>query len=422
MTTPHIIDQKIAKAKKASSSLLDLSAKQRTTVLKDLATHLKKNERVILQANEKDIKNAHAHDVNESFIERLALDHKKILGMHNATKHVAIAPDVLYELLEKSTQPSGITIQKKRYPLGVISIVYESRPNVTVDAFAMAFKSGNAVILKGGKEIYHTNKAIVTIIRSILKKHSINSHIIQDLSAIPREHMLHILSDERIDCLIPRGGKGLIDFVKKHATIPIIITGASVVHTYVDNEADIDLAVNVILNAKTRRVSICNALDTVLLHRDIYKDFLSRFISALHDIELNIHADTPTHTYLTKLSYPHLTRATAEDFDTEFLDMILAIKTVNSLDDAIAHIHKHSLGHSEAIITQNTKHVQKFFQQIDAACLYHNTSTQFSDGGEFGMGGEIGISTQKLHARGPFAYKELTTYKYLITSRGSIRA
>lgn len=417
----HTIDHAITTAKNASRTLLTLTKRDRTQILLHIMHALHDHITQIIAANKKDQKIARAQKLPESFIERLSLDAQKIHTISLSVKTVAYAPDTLMMIMHTDKRPSGITIAKQSVPLGLIAMIYESRPNVTIDAFVMAFKSGNAIILKGGKEIQNTNRLLIKIIRTVLKDHDISPHIIQDISGIGRTASNKLLCDQRIDCLIPRGGKKLIDHVRKNATVPVIITGASVVHTYIDEHADLDLAVRIVTNAKTRRVSICNALDVILVHQKILTEFLSLLAPLMKERNVVLRADKKSYAILQKFGYRKLRKATKYDFDTEFLDLVLAIKTVSSCEKAIAHVQEHSLGHSEAIITTQRENAEKFFREIDAACLYLNTSTQFSDGGEFGMGGEIGISTQKLHARGPFAYESLTTYKYLVKSNGEVR-
>lgn len=415
------LEKTIKQTKTASTKLLDLTAKQRSAVLLALAKSLLYHTGTIIRANQKDLAAAKRANKAESFIERLSLDKSKITAMADSLKQIAVQPDKLFKTIKQTKRPSGLKIKKVIYPLGLIAMIYESRPNVTIDAFALSFKSGNAVILKGGKEIANTNKILVGLIKHSLAKFKINQNIISDLSAISREDTLALIQNEQIDCLIPRGGQGLIEFVKTNAKIPLIITGASVVHTYVDESADLDMAKKIILNAKTRRVSICNALDVILLHKNIYQNILNLIAPGLAEKNVEIRADKKSFAILKKLNYHNLKLAADKDFDTEFLDYILAVKVVDGFSDALKHIQAHSLGHSEAIVTRNKKQAHEFFKKIDAACLYLNTSTQFSDGGEFGLGGEIGISTQKLHARGPFAHEELTTYKYLTESNGTVR-
>jgi glutamate-5-semialdehyde dehydrogenase len=411
----------IAKTKEASMDLLELSSFQRKKILLTLADQIEKNAQEILAENQKDILVARKNYLSETFIERLTLNKARIAEMARATRIIAKDKDYLFKTISRIKRPSGIEIKKIIFPLGFIAIIYESRPNVTVDAFSLCFKSGNAVILKGGKEIENTNKFLIGLIKKVLKENNLNPSAVNNLGGIKKEQTLEILHSRCIDCAIPRGGKNLIEFVSKNAQVPVIITGASVVHTYVDKSADLELAKKVILNAKGRRVSICNALDVVLLHESILSKFLVLAAKELAEKNIELRVDNNAYKILRSLNYPNLKKAIFVDFDTEFLDYILAIKTVKNFDETVGHIQNHSLGHSEAIITKNKKQVAEFYKKIDAACLYHNTSTQFGDGGEYGMGGEIGISTQKLHARGPFSYRELTTYKYLVESDGAIR-
>lgn len=419
--TLNQLKKNIFLTKAAADSLIDLTAEDRKQVLLKLAGLLLANAEQIIAANRRDAILARQAGKAESFIERLELDREKIKSMADSVKLIAGFKDNLFEIIEARRPASGLLIKKIRYPLGLIAMIYESRPNVTIEAFTMAFKSGNAILLKGGKEIMHTNKILVKLIRRSLADKKINSLVVSDLSGLDKKMANELLINRRIDCLIPRGGQNLINFVRAKAKIPMIITGASVVHMYVDDTADLNLAKELIINAKTRRVSICNALDVLLLHRKIYDKVLAALAGELAAKQVEIRADKLSRQILKKLSYPKLKSASIKDFDTEFLDYCLAIRVVGNFNQAIDHIRGHSLGHSEAIITRTKKHARDFFRRIDAACLYLNTSTQFSDGGEFGLGGEIGISTQKLHARGPFAFSELTTYKYLVESRGLTR-
>jgi len=411
----------IVKTKEASTDLLELSSFQRKKILLTLADQIEKNAQEILAENQKDILVARKNYLSETFIERLTLNKARIAEMARAIRIIAKDKDHLFKTISRIKRPSGIEIKKVIFPLGLVAIIYESRPNVTIDAFSLCFKSGNVVILKGGKEIENTNKILIRLIKEILEENDINPDAINNLGRVKKEQMVEILRNRLIDCVIPRGGRGLIEFVSENSQVPVIITGASVVHTYVDKSADLELAKKVILNAKRRRVSTCNALDVILLHENILNEFLALATKELVEKNIELRADNNAYKILRNLNYPNLKKAVSADFDTEFLDYILAIKTVKSFEEAIEHIQNHSLGHSEAIITKNKKQVAEFYKKIDAACLYCNTSTQFSDGGEYGMGGEIGISTQKLHARGPFSYPELTTYKYLVASRGAIR-
>ena len=408
-------------AKKASTCLLTLTSAQRKNVLMRLAELLTKNTKKIITANRNDILMAERYGKVASFIERLSLDEKKITAMVKTIHTIARQKDILFKTLEQHDRPNGLLIKKGRFPLGLISIIYESRPNVTIDAFTLAFKSGNALLLKGGKEIRYTNVALVALIRKALTSERVDLNIVKNISGLDKKLSIELMRNTLIDCLIPRGGKNLITFVRNHARVPIIITGASVVHTYVDASGEIESAVRIILNSKTRCVSICNALDVLLLHKNVHVAVLQLLAKELEKKHVEIRADKRSYDMLQTSNYPYLKHAGANDFDTEFLDYVLAVRVVNNFDEAIKHISKHSLGHSEAIITRTKKHAEYFLRHVDAACLYVNTSTQFSDGGEIGLGGEIGISTQKLHARGPFGATELTTYKYLIESHGAIR-
>lgn len=417
----HNLKREIARAKRASVSLLSLSAKQRRGVLVRLADALTKNSVQIIEANRKDMREAKHGGKPESFIERLTLDEKKVLGMSESVRTIADAKDILFETLDETHRPSGLHIKKVRFPLGLVAMVYESRPNVTIEAFAIAFKSGNALLLKGGKEICHTNKALVALIHQALIEGGVHTDSVKDVSGLEKEFTLELMQNTAIDCLIPRGGQGLIAFVKEHARVPVIITGASVVHTYVDESADSRTAAKIIVNAKTRRVSICNALDVALIHKGSATEVLRLLAEELAKRDVEIRADKGSYRILQECDYPRLSHAKKIDFGTEFLDYVLAVKIVDDFEEAMRHIEAHSLGHSEAIISPSQEQKEQFFRRIDAACLYVNTSTQFSDGGEYGLGGEIGVSTQKLHARGPFATAELTTYKYLVESDGAVR-
>ncbi len=415
------LKKEIAKAKKASTGLLLLDAERRQNVLSRLAQLLEQNAEQIVDANSRDVREAERSGKATSFIERLSLDTKKVVAMAEATRIIAGERDVLFKTLEERERPSGLRIRKVRFPLGLVAMIYESRPNVTIEAFTIAFKSGNALLLKGGKEICHTNAMLVELIHRALAMEHICTDAVRDISGLDKRLTVELMRNTAIDCLIPRGGQGLISFVKEHARVPLIITGASVVHTYVDASAEGRDAVRIIVNAKTRRVSICNALDVVLLHKDSAAVVLRLLARELAERHVEIRADKDSYRILRGNNYPQLTHAKKIDFDTEFLDYVLAVKIVGNFEEAMRHIEAHSLGHSEAIITRSQEQTEQFFRRIDASCLYVNTSTQFSDGGEFGLGGEIGVSTQKLHARGPFATAELTTYKYLVESNNAIR-
>jgi len=322
--------------------------------------------------------------------------------------------------LSERVRPNGLKIQQAAVPFGVILMIYESRPNVTVDAATLSLKSGNAVILKGGKEAINSNRVIVKAIKAALKSVGAPEDAVQFVDSVEKNSIADFLKMKGlIDVVIPRGGKGLINFVVENSRIPVIETGASVVHTYVDKKFDLRFAVPVIVNSKTRRVSICNALDVLLVHKDSAKKILPSLAKELAQCNVEIRADEKAYKILA--GYPKLRRIAVQDFDTEFLDYILAVKIVNNIDEALEHIAKHSLRHTEAIITKDRTAAERFLNEVDAACVYVNAATQFTDGAQFGLGAEIGISTQKLHVRGPFALEGLTTYKWKIYGKGQTR-
>ncbi|MBP9718209.1 glutamate-5-semialdehyde dehydrogenase [Candidatus Gracilibacteria bacterium] len=425
-------------AQKASRTTALLSTEAKNTILLAIAERLEEHSAAIIEANEKDLLRAKNNNLEAGFIDRLTLDEKRIAQLVKSIQNVITLKDYVGELLEARVREDGLSLKRVRVPLGVILMIYEARPNVTVDAACLALKSGNAVILKGGSEALETNKKLVEIMRSVLAEiggtepeHNLVDAV-QLISGTDRNLTHELLQlDRLIDVVIPRGGKGLINFVKENSRVPIIETGASVVHTYIHEAADISKAVAIAMNAKLRRTSICNTLDTLIVDSKIAGEFLAAFLEALdknpyHADHLEIRADENAYALLKKNPQPHgcnihIKKAMEEDFDTEFLDYILAIKTVNSFDEALAHIRAHSLKHSEAIVTEQSHVAEQFIKEVDAACVYWNASTQFSDGGEFGLGAEIGISTQKLHVRGPFALEGLTTYKWIVEGNGHIR-
>ncbi len=408
----------LAKTRKASSMLAELPQKKVKAVLKDLATALLKNQKKILSANAMDLRRM---DEDDPRFDRLALSPARLKGIASDLKTVSSLPSPLHRILEQRTRPNGLRLTKVTVPLGVIGIIYEARPNVTVDVFSLCFKSGNACVLKGGSDAIDSNRALVSIIQSVLKKHRIDPNVIlllaPDRSAVKAMLNAHGF----IDVLIPRGSKSLIDFVRKNARIPVIETGAGIVHTYVDASADVKMAAKIIFNAKTRRPSVCNALDTLLIHRSLAKK-LPALVTALESKHVRIFADVSAFRAL-KGRYDEklLKHATPRHFGTEFLSLQMSIKTVKNLDNALAHIDHYGSRHSEAVLSKNKNVIERFLSEVDAAAVYANTSTAFTDGAQFGMGSEIGVSTQKLHARGPMALRELTTTKWIIRGKGQIR-
>lgn len=396
----------------------DLTSELRNKVLLDLANLLEDKTNEIVKANQLDLDKMAKNDPK---YDRLLLNQERISGIASDLRKVSSLASPVGQILEEVSRPNGLQLKKIRVPLGVVAVIYEARPNVTIDVFALAFKTANAVVLKGGSEAQHSNQVLVSLIHQSLIQNNIDPGLVY-LMPPEREAVYDLLNAvSLIDVCIPRGSQGLIDFVRKNAKIPVIETGAGIVHTYFDKSGDVIKASKIIHNAKTRRVSVCNALDTLLIHQERLSD-LSMLVSNLAEKNVEIYADSESYAVLDG-KYPAslLKHATPESFGTEFLDYKLSIKSVPDLDAAIKHIMNHTSGHSEAIIAEDQAIIDRFLRIVDAAAVYVNASTAFTDGGEFGMGAEIGISTQKLHARGPMALPELTSYKWLIYGNGQIR-
>ncbi|MDD5054706.1 MAG: glutamate-5-semialdehyde dehydrogenase [Candidatus Peribacteraceae bacterium] len=410
--------RQLARTKAASRSLGTLSEKTITAVLLDLADLLIKESKTILRANGKDCARMNESDPR---YDRLLLTMERLKGIASETRTVAGLPSPLRRVLEERKRPNGLHIKKVTVPLGVIGIIYEARPNVTVDTFALCFKAGNAVVLKGGSDAKDSNAAIVRLIRSVLKKHRVNEHAILLLPPDRQAVETMLKAVDMIDVIIPRGSQSLIDFVRKTSSIPVIETGAGIVHTYVDVSGDTKKAAAIVFNAKTRRPAVCNALDTLIIHQSKLKD-LPTIVKPLLAKNVEIFADKSAYQALKSSYDPKLLKlATAKHFGTEFLSLRLSIKTVKNQDEALKHIDQFSSKHSEAIIAEDQKIIQRFLSEVDAAAVYANASTAFTDGAQFGMGAEIGISTQKLHARGPMGLQELTSYKWIVEGEGQTR-
>jgi len=412
------ITKQLAKVKAASSMLTTYSAAKRIEVLLCLAGLLRKNCAKIMLENGKDLAVMPKDDPK---YERLMLSEQQIHAMADDVELVAALLDPLDVLLEERTMPNGLLLQKKSVPLGVVAVIYESRPNVTIDVFALCFKSGNACILRGGKEAQHSTKFLMSLIQEALSAHDIDPHAAY-LFPPKREVMQQLLAaKEWVDVCIPRGSQALIDFVREQAKIPVIETGAGIVHSFFDEGADVEMGRNIVLNAKTRKVSVCNALDTLIVHEQALP-FLFNIVELLIAKQVRIFADAQSYKVL-KGNYPTtlLQKAKKSDFGLEFLSYQMSIKTVASVQEAIVHIAEYTSGHSEAIISNNQENIAYFLNQVDAAVVYVNASTAFTDGGQFGMGAEIGISTQKLHARGPMGLNALTSYKWLVWGDGQVR-
>ena len=405
------------KAKKVSFILSNLSTLEKNKGLNAMANSLVNNKEEILKANKIDLQALMEKGTSKSMLDRLALTEERIEGMSNGLRQVVALPDPIGEVLGMWTRPNGLQIGQKRVPLGVIGIIYEARPNVTSDAAGLCFKAGNAVILRGGSEAINSNKAIVKVLREGLKSVGLPEDSIQLIEDTSREVATEMMKlNDYIDVLIPRGGAGLIQAVVKNATVPVIETGTGNCHIYVDEYADFEMAKNIVINAKTSRPSVCNAAEKLLVHEKIAKDFMPIILKELRDKDVEIRGDKSSIAYDSSIK-----KANKEEWYNEYLDYIIAVKVVNDIDEAIDIINHYGSGHSEAIITKDYGNSQKFLQKVDAAAVYVNASTRFTDGEEFGFGAEIGISTQKLHARGPMGLKELTTIKYIIYGNGQIR-
>ena len=404
-------------AKQSAMQLSQASAPEKNKALLAMSTALLANKATILSANQLDINYAEENGVSETMLDRLVLNEERIEAMAEGIKQVAALPDPVGTVSHMWTTDNGLTIGKQSVPLGVIGIIYESRPNVTTDAGVLCFKSGNAVILRGGKEAIHSNKAIVSVLQEALATTNLPPSAIQLVKDTTRASSTGLMTLNRyINVLIPRGGAGLIKAVVKHATVPVIETGTGNCHIYVDKAAQLEMAKAIIVNAKCSRPSVCNAAETLLIHEDVAESYLPVIEKALKDYHVELRADEKALTI-----FEQAIAAEETDWETEFLDFILAVKVVSSADEAIEHINRYSTGHSEVIVTDDYSTSRAFQQKVDSAAVYINASTRFTDGLEFGFGAEIGISTQKLHARGPMGLPELTSYKYIISGEGQTR-
>lgn len=405
------------KAVAAKYELQKITTEEKDGALHAVASALVQQSERILIANQKDYEIAKQGGMTEGLLDRLKLTVARIEGMAEGLRQIVELHDPVGEVMETFDRPNGLHISKVRVPMGVIGIIYEARPNVTADAFGLCFKTGNAVILKGGKDAFYSNEAITEIIRETLCNRQIPADAIQLITDNDRAVTTAFMQlKQYVDVLIPRGGAGLIRAVVENSTIPVIETGTGNCHIYVDEDADLEKAIPIIVNAKTQRIGVCNACESLLVHEKIADRFLPALGEALKAKNVEMRGDRKVMTLI-----PDALEATEEDYGTEYLDYIISMKTVASVDEAVAHINKYNTRHSDAILTENTAHAETFLQGVDSACVYVNASTRFTDGFEFGFGAEIGISTQKLHARGPMGLKELTTYKYLIRGNGQIR-
>ena len=401
----------------AKDFLATVTTEQKNKALLAIAAALRANSETIILENKKDLENGKAAGLNDGLLDRLMLNEARINDIASAAENVASLPDPCGRLLDEIKRPNGLDIKKISVPIGVIGIIYEARPNVTVDAAGLCLKSSNAVILRGGKEAINSNMALASVMRTAIEDCGFDKNCIQLVTDISRESANQMMTmNGYIDCLIPRGGKGLIRSVVRNSTVPVIETGSGNCHIYVDESADIEMAANIIFNAKTQRIGVCNACESLVIHSGIINKALPAIKARLDTKNVEMRGDERA-----MIAANGVLPASDEDFAEEYLDYIISVKTVDSLDEAIRHINKYSTKHSEAIITQNKANADEFLARIDSSSVYVNASTRFTDGSEFGLGAEIGISTQKLHARGPMGLRELTTTKYLIYGNGQVR-
>lgn len=411
--------EKAKKAREASFTLGMLSTEAKNDALLAMAAGLESNIASIVEANALDIEAARNSGVSTALIDRLSLNETRILNMATGLRQVVSLPDPVGEVLESWSRPNGLKIEKVRVPLGVIGMIYEARPNVTVDAAGLSIKTGNAVLLRGSSSALHSNQKIVAILRDALAKTQVPVEAIQLLEEGTREEVNQLLKlNEYLDVLIPRGGAGLIRSVVENSSVPVLETGVGNCHIYVDETANLEMAQQIIINAKTQRPAVCNAAETLLVHEEWAKQNLSQLLQPLVDKDVELRGCPKTLQYAPNLP---IVPATEVDWETEFLDYTLAVSIVPSVQEAVSHISKYGTKHSESIVTENQENADIFLSQVDAAAVYHNASTRFTDGFEFGFGAEIGISTQKLHARGPMGLPALTSYKYKIYGTGQIR-
>lgn len=405
------------KAAAAKPLLQKMATEEKNRGLEAAADALIQNTEKILKANARDMKNAADNGMNPGMQDRLKLTAERIEAMAEGLRQIAKLPDCIGEVMEEFERPNGLIIKKVRVPMGVIGIIYEARPNVTADAFGLCFKTGNAVILKGGSDALYSNVAIVEVLREAMKSCGIPDDVLQLIADTDRQVTVEFMKlKSYVDVLIPRGSARLIQSVVDNSTIPVIETGTGNCHVYVDKAADLEMAVRIIFNAKTQRIGVCNACESLVVHSAVREKFLPMLAEALMPKKVELRGDERVREVLTDC-----VPAVEADYGTEYLDYILSLKTVDSVEEAIAHINKYNTKHSECIVTEEEETAAKFLNEIDAACVYWNASTRFTDGFEFGFGAEIGISTQKLHARGPMGLKELTSYKYIIFGNGQIR-
>ena len=409
-------------AQKAARKLARLSTEDKNAVLMNLVDLLRSDQKDVLEANRADYEEAESEGLEEFLLDRLLLTSDRLNGTADEIQRVAELPDPIGEVIETSSLPNGLTTSRRRVPLGVVGSIYESRPNVTIDIFGLCLKSGNACILRGGKETIRSNTALVTVLRKALTKAGVTTDVVQFVDNPDRVLVDAMLKmDGYIDLLVPRGGASLVKFVAENATMPAVTGGIGVCHTYVDRSADLEMAAEIVHNAKVRRPSICNALDTLLIHSEVAVNGLPIIAKALSASGVELRCDNRALSILGPHSSEVAIPANEDDWGREFLSLTAAVKVVDSFNDALEHIETYGSGHSEAIVTEDKSAATRFLDEVDAAAVYVNASTQFTDGGQFGLGAEVGISTQKFHARGPMGLKELTSYKWVVVGKGQVR-
>ncbi len=402
----------------ATTTVKSLSDGKKNEILKALASKIRENTERIITENKKDLDQMSDTDPKK---DRLLLSAERIADLAKSVEEIAELPDPTNHLLSEKTLENGLLVQKITVPLGVVGIIYESRPNVTIDVAALCIRSGNVCVLRGGSDAFFTNTCLVSLVQNVLASFNLDIHIVQLLPA-DRRFMPELLTATKyVDIIIPRGSQQLINYVREHASVPVIETGAGVCHTYVESSADLDSAAEIVTNAKVSRPSVCNSLDTVLADRQVMEPLLKKLAPKLEEFKVEIFADPLSYKILKTLNYPYLREAVEEDFGREFLDFKCSVKSVENMDEALRHIRNYSSKHSEAILSKNEELCERFLNEVDAAAVFSNASTRFTDGGVFGLGAEIGISTQKLHARGPFALEKLVTEKWIVRGKGQVR-
>lgn len=409
-------------ARAAARSYARASTSQKDALLRALADHLWEQRKIILKANSLDVSLAEKAGLSPALIDRLTLNETRLEGITNDLRSLADLPDPVGEVFDQAVLPNGLKIHKQRVPIGVVAVIYESRPNVTVEAASLAIKTGNSIVLRGGKETMSSNKALVSLIRQIIESNNLPPDVVQFIDDPDRQRVHELLKlHEYVDILIPRGAASLHEFCRQNSTIPVITGGIGICHLFVDESADLDAALGVIQNAKVQRPSVCNALDTVLLHEKVAPALLPRLIAHLAKDGVTFRLHPSASKYLDHAFGDTVQPAGPNDFDTEWLSLVLGIKVVQDLEEAIEHIAQHSTGHSDGILTRNDGNAKRFIAEVDSAAVYVNASTRFTDGAQFGLGGEVAVSTQRLHARGPMGLRELTIYKWVVLGENHIR-